>query len=145
MKTKIQEHVPAKPKPGGEKHLRRVRRVCSGLPGTVEKISHGAPTFFAGKVYCMFVNNHHDDGHVAIWIPAARGMQEALIEEAPETYFRPPYVGVKGWVGVELGSVSDETLEIHLREAWKMIAPKKLQEPALRTGSRKKPSATRGT
>src|SRR5215469_4008166 len=49
----------------------------------------------------MFANNHHGDGHVAAWFPAAAGVQAALIEDAPETYFRPPYVGVSGWVGVE--------------------------------------------
>jgi hypothetical protein len=49
-------------------------------------------------------------GHVAVWIPAASGVQAALIEEAPDTYFRPPYVGVGGWVGVETSKVDDQTV-----------------------------------
>jgi hypothetical protein len=57
----------------------------------------------------MFANNH-GDGHVAVWVPAAPGVQADLIEEAPDTYFRPPYVGGGGWVGVELTSVDDERL-----------------------------------
>jgi len=118
---------PAKKLKKGEKQIVRVRKICTSLPGTSEKLSHGEPTFFVNKkVFVMFANNHHDDGHVAVWIPTREGMQQLLIEEAPEIYFRPPYVGVKGWVGVELDKVTDEALSAHIREAWKMIAPKKL-------------------
>lgn len=79
----------------------------------------------SGKVFASFDNDHHGAGHVAVWIPAAPGLQEALIEEAPEVYFRPPYVGCKGWVGIELARVSDEVLAGHLREAWGMMAGRK--------------------
>jgi hypothetical protein len=68
----------------------------------------------------MFANNHHGDGHVAVWLPAAAGVQ-ALIEEAPETYFRPPYVGASGWVGVELSKVGDEQLGALIREAFRLM------------------------
>src|SRR5215813_11937403 len=95
-----------------EKHLERVRRICAALPETTEKLSHGEPTFFAAKkVYVMFANNHHNDGHIAVWLPAALGQQTTLIKASPETYFKPPYVGVRGWVGVELSRVSDADLE----------------------------------
>ena len=108
-------------------HLQRVRRICATLPGTTEKLSHGEPTFFVGKrVYAMFANNHHNDGHVAVWIPSTPGVQEMLIHTSPKTFFRPPYVGVKGWVGIELECVSDEDLDAHLLDAWRMIAPKKI-------------------
>jgi hypothetical protein len=98
------------------------------LPETTEKLSHGEPTFFVKKkVYAMFDNNHHNDGHIAVWVPAAPGMQAMLIKSEPEKFFRPPYVGVRGWVGIELEQVSDEELSMHLLEAWRLIAPKKLQ------------------
>ena len=111
-----------------EGHLRRVRRICSALPGTTEKLSHGEPTFFVHKkVYTMFANNHHNDGHVAVWIPASPGVQPLLIREAPAVFFKPPYVGVKGWIGIELAQISDEELAAHILEAWQLIAPKKLK------------------
>jgi hypothetical protein len=51
-------------------HLRRVRRICIGLPETTKNISHGEPTFFVRKkVYTMFTNNHHNDGHIAVQDP----------------------------------------------------------------------------
>lgn len=104
--------------------IERVRRLCVALPEVTEKLSHGEPTFFARKkVFAMFSNNHHNDGHIAVWIPAAPGLQQALIEESPETYYRPPYVGVRGWVGIELARIGDEALREHLAAAHRMNAP----------------------
>ena len=96
------------------------------MPDTIEKTSHGEPTFFCKKgVFAMFSNNHHKDGHVAVWLPASPGVQEALIEEAPRTYYCPPYVGSSGWIGVELDQVSEEALDAHIRQAWQLITNKK--------------------
>ena len=109
--------------------IERVRRVCMALPETTEKLSHGEPTWFVKKkVFAMFSNNHHHDGHIAVTIPAAIGIQQMLIERDPEKFYRPPYVGVRGWVGIELARVSDEELALHINEAWRLIAPKKLQD-----------------
>ena len=108
--------------------LKRVREICATLPSVTEKLSHGAPTFFAEKdkkVFAVFDNNHHNDGHLAVWVPAQPGLQAALIDEAPATYFKPPYVGSSGWIGIELNQISDEALAIHIHEAWHLVAKKK--------------------
>ena len=108
--------------------IERVRRICLALPGTWEKISHGEPTWFVGKkVFAMFSNNHHHDGHIAVTVPAAIGIQEMLIEKAPRKFYSPPYVGVRGWIGIEVNRVSDKELRMHIEEAWRLIAPKKLR------------------
>lgn len=105
-----------------EDQIQRVRKLCLALPGAAEKLSHGEPTFFVKKrVFAMCSNNHHNDGHVAVWIPAPPGEQEALIAAAPAVYYRPPYLGVKGWVGIELDQIGEEELGAHLSEAWKLI------------------------
>lgn len=110
-----------------ETPIERVRRICLALPETSEKLSHGEPTFFVRKkVFVMFANNHHNDGHVAVWLPAPPGLQAVLIEAEPQKFFKPPYVGVRGWVGVELAAVGDDELSSHIREAWRLIAPAKL-------------------
>jgi hypothetical protein len=109
-------------------HLERVRRICLAMPGTWEKLSHGEPTFFVGKkVFAMCSNNHHNDGRIAVLCPAPPGIQAMLIEADPEKFYKPPYVGVRGWVGIHLNRLRDEELASHLRQAWRMIAPKKLQ------------------
>jgi len=108
----------------------RVRSLALALPGTSEKLSHGESTFFVAKrVFVMFANNHHSDGHRAIWIPTAPGTQAGMIAEAPEVYFKPPYVGVKGWIGVELTRIGDEPLVELIRKAWQLTAPKALLRP----------------
>jgi hypothetical protein len=135
------------PKLDNGKQLARLRRICTSIPGTIEKVSHGEPTFFTPKrVFAIFADNHHCDGRIAVWLPTAAGVQAALIEEAPETYFRPPYVGVNGWVGVELSKVDDEQLGALIREAFRFVdlkaTPSRRSKPsqpvrAERQGSRR--------
>ena len=113
-----------------EDHIQRVRRMALALPETTEKLSHGEPTFFVAKrVFVMVANNHHSDGHTAIWIPVPIGAQAEMIAEAPEIYFKPPYVGVKGWVGVELPKIADDALAGLIRQAWQMTAPRAMLRP----------------
>jgi hypothetical protein len=99
--------------------------VCKSIPGAIEKLSHCEPTFFTPKrVFAMFAGNHHGDGRIAVWLPAAPGVQADLIAESPETYFQPPYVGASGWVGVELSKVDDEQLRALIREAFRIVKAK---------------------
>ena len=123
------ERVIKKPKIDSIKtQLKRVREICATMPSVHEKLSHGEPTFFLEKdkkVFAMFVGYHHHDEHLAVWVPAPPGLQSALISDAPQTYFKPPYVGSSGWVGIELQEISDEALAIHIREAWRLVAAKK--------------------
>lgn len=113
----------------GAAQIERVRRICLSLPETWEKISHGEPTWFVGKkVFAMFSNDHHGDGHVAVTVPAAIGIQEMLIQKSPKKFYCPPYVGCRGWIGIEVSKVSDKELSLHIKEAWRLIAPPKLQQ-----------------
>jgi hypothetical protein len=90
-----------------------------------EKISHGEPTFFTPRrVFAMFANNHHDDGHIAVWLPAGPGVQDAVIEEVPQLFFRPPYVGSVGCIGVEMAGIDDDRLGSLIREAFNLTAAK---------------------
>jgi len=111
-----------------EDQLARVRRLCAALPEATERLSHGEPTFFVGKkVFVMFANNHHNDGHIAVWLPVPPGFQAGLIETSPDVFFKPPYVGVRGWVGIELNRMNDADLEMYINMAWELIAPKRLR------------------
>ena len=120
------------------RQLDRLRRICAALPGVVERISHGAPTFFTpSRVFAMFADYTHGDGRIAVWIPAAPGVQAALIDEDPDTYFRPPYVGVNGWVGVELPKVSDDQLGALIREGFRLVDAKASTFRSAAPGSRR--------
>jgi len=109
--------------------LGRLRAICMALPEAVEKISHGEPTWFAGKgkVFAMLDARHHGSLHVSVWLPAALGAQEALIDSDSKRYFRPPYVGGSGWVGVVLDTRPDWAVVAWLIEqAYRLVAKPRL-------------------
>ena len=116
-----------------ERTLERIREICLALPETSERLSHGAPTFFVRgkKPFLMVLTDHHGDGRFAIWCAAGDGVQGMLIEADPERFFRPPYVGHRGWLGVRLdrGLDWDELAGI-LEDAYAEVAPAKLVEAA---------------
>ena len=80
----------------------RLRATCLALPDVTEKLSHGEPTWFVKDRSFATTADHHHDDRVAVWLAAAAGRQESLVETDPERFFRPPYVGMRGWVGVYL-------------------------------------------
>jgi hypothetical protein len=108
--------------------LQSLRKLCLALPETTELLSHGEPTWFVRdkKTFVMYANHHHDD-RLGFWCAAPPGVQEALVGSAPERYFRPPYVGHRGWLGVYLDVAVDcaEVAEI-VEDAYRMVAPKRL-------------------
>lgn len=80
-----------------------MRAICSELPGVEERLSHGTPAFFArGRMFAQVWDDHHGDGRLALWCAAPPLAQETLVEAEPERFFRPPYVGPRGWLGVRL-------------------------------------------
>src|SRR5690242_18376721 len=97
-------HSPFRRSPAEERLTDRLRKICMALPEANEKLSHGEPTWFAGKgkVFAMLDSHHHGSAHLSVHLPQPLGAQEALIEADPERFFRPPYVGSSGWVGVVL-------------------------------------------
>lgn len=104
--------------------LEKLRRLCLALPDTTERLSHGEPTWFVRdkKVFVMFADHHHDD-RVAFWCAAPAGAQEAMIESDPERFFRPPYVGHRGWLGVRVDAEVDwNEVERIVGDAYAIIA-----------------------
>ena len=99
------------------------------LPEVTERLSHGAPTFFVRdrKTFVTFLDDHHGDGRLALWTAAPPGVQASLVETEPDRFFRPPYVGHRGWLGVRLDVDVDwdEVAQI-VEDAYRCVAPKKL-------------------
>ena len=109
--------------------LERLRRICLALPETSERLSHGAPSFFVREKRCflMLLDDHHGDGSFGIWCAAPAGHQELLVAADPERFFRPPYVGRRGWLGVRLNDEIDwDELEGIVEDAFATVAPPKL-------------------
>jgi hypothetical protein len=106
----------------------RVRAICLALPGAEERLSHGSPAFFAGKQFLMlWADGHHDHQFPHIWFAAPPGAQDELVRSEPDRFFRPPYVGTRGWVGLRLDQPIDwKELGSICEEAFRTVAPKKL-------------------
>jgi len=107
----------------------RLRAICLALPEANERISHGEPTWFAGKgkTFAMLDNHHHGAAHLGVWLPQPPDMQAALVESDPALFFRPPYLGPRGWVGVVLDTGPDwDMVGALVREAYRHVATKKL-------------------
>ena len=110
--------------------VERVRAVCVGLPEVIERPSHGSPAFFVrGKksFVMLWADGHHDNHFPHLWCAAPAGAQQELIAADPERFFRPPYVGHRGWLGVRLDRDPDwdEIAEV-CTDAYRAVAPKAL-------------------
>src|SRR5258706_11145967 len=106
----------------------KVRAICMSMPEVTEKPSHGAPSFFIKKQFVMlWPDGHHDHHFPHLWCAAPTGAQEELIETEPERFFRPPYVGARGWLGVRLDRKVDlDEIAAVCKDAYRTVAPKKL-------------------
>ena len=107
-----------------------VREVCLSLPEAEEVRSHGSPDFrVRGKTFATYVVNHHGDGRIALWLAAAPGAQQFHVERSAKHYFVPPYVGPRGWLGVQLDKGLDwRRIAERVYEAYRHVAPKKLAD-----------------
>jgi hypothetical protein len=110
--------------------VERVRAICLALPETNERLSHGSPSWFIRdkKQFASLDDHHHGVDRIAIWCPAPPGVQEEVVAAEPDRFFRPPYVGGHGWIGVRIDEVDgggpdwDELAAI-LLDAYCKVAP----------------------
>lgn len=102
----------------------RVRKIALALEGTTEKLSHGEPSFFRGRMFVTVDNNHHGSGHVAVWCRAEPGAQASFVDASPQHFFVPPYLGVDGWLGVRLDSrLAWPVIAGLVEQAWRLARP----------------------
>ena len=117
------------PKPNSRpKVLARLQALVAALPDTVEKIAWGGPTFrvAGGRMFAMYDDHHHGEARVALWCRAPEGVQEMLVSADPQRFFRPPYVGPDGWIGIRLDGVVDwEEVADFLAAAHRLAMPVK--------------------
>ena len=110
-----------------ETDAQRLRAICLALPEVTERLSHGAPTWFVrGKssFVTLWAHGHHDHDFPHLWCAGLPGAQQELVAAEPGTFFRPPYVGGRGWIGIRLDRDPDwtEIAELCL-DAYRAVAP----------------------
>jgi hypothetical protein len=108
-------------------HLARVAEICLSFPEVVERLSHGAPTYFVRdkkSFASLMVSGHHQFDFAHLVCASDLVVQAALVAERPDSFFVPPYVGGRGWIGVRL----DRDLTLNeigelCEDAYRLIAP----------------------
>jgi hypothetical protein len=107
-----------------------LRTICLALPEVTERLSHGAPTWFVRdkkSFVTLWARGHHRDEFPHLWCAAPPGAQGELVATDPETFFRPQYVGGRGWIGVRLdGTVSWTEIAELCQDAYRVVAPARL-------------------
>jgi hypothetical protein len=107
----------------------QLRAICLALPEVTERLSHGAPTFFIGKksFVTLWADGHHAEDFPHLWCAGLPGAQQELTAAEPSRFFRPPYVGGRGWIGVRLDRDLDWGQIAELcQDAYRAIAPARL-------------------
>src|SRR5450432_688535 len=112
----------------GKPLLAKVEGIALALPSAMKIINHGRPAFAVNeKSFVMFLDNHHNDGRIAIWCKAPPGDQADMVESDPKRYFVPPYVGPRGWIGVRLDVAKPnwKTVATIVRESYNLTTTKR--------------------
>lgn len=108
--------------------VEQLRSLCLTFPEVSERQSHGEPAWFIRekKLFVIGADHHHDD-RIAFWCAAPLGAQETLVDASPDRFFRPPYVGHRGWLGVYLDMPLDwDEIAAIVEDAYRTVAPRKL-------------------
>lgn len=125
--------------------LPRLRKLCLALPEAHEVEAWGEPTFrVKNKMFAMYAaaGNHHGAGRPAVWIRATPANQALMLAASPDRFFKPPYVGPSGWIGVWLdGAVEWEEVAELLNDGYRLTAPRRLQRPLEAETTRAAPAA----
>jgi hypothetical protein len=98
------------------------RRIALSLPEAEERETWGHPTFRIREK--MFAAIAADGASASV--KATKAAQAALLGSDPAVFSRPAYVGVHGWVGINLALVDPDELNELVTEAWLLSAPKRL-------------------
>ena len=105
--------------------LDRLRAICLAFPEATEGGGVGDPSWkVRDKIFAM---QHGFADRPSLWCKAQPGLQAGLIRSNPTRFFRPPYVGGHGWIGIRLDVPLDwdEVADL-IDESYRMTAPKRL-------------------
>jgi predicted DNA-binding protein (MmcQ/YjbR family) len=104
-----------------ESALKKLRAICADLPGAVETVTWGHPTFKAGKKAFAVLEPYK--GEFAIAFKASFADQAALTMQ-PRFYITP-YSGKHGWTSLRLqGRIDWRQIRDLIERAYRLTAPK---------------------
>jgi hypothetical protein len=115
-----------------DRGLTELRAIAFALPGVEERISHGRPTFRAGKIFAAFGGSEKIRPGEHRQVPSALIFQPDPVDlpaiEQDERFFVPAYYGPYGGRAIDLADPQVDWNEIAelVDASYRMVAPKKL-------------------
>ncbi|WGX98618.1 MmcQ/YjbR family DNA-binding protein [Nocardioides sp. L-11A] len=112
--------------------LAELRAICLGLPGTEERISHGRPTFRAGKIFAAFGGSEKLRPGEHRMVPSAFIFTPDAVDlpalDADPRFFVPAYYGPYGGRAIDLDDPGVDWAEIAelVDASYRRVAPKRL-------------------
>ncbi len=108
------------------KLLATIRTLALALPETDEATPFGDPWFrVCGKMFCCFTS-HHDKPALVVKV----GRENLDLFLGDPRFFKSPYIGRAGWVGLILDTpVHWDEIRALVRDSYNRVAPKKLRLP----------------
>jgi hypothetical protein len=115
--------------PRGGSARERVVAIVRALPeGAVVPHDEHLSLEVRKKRFGWFLEDHHDDGRLALHCRATAALRTELEASAPSMLHVPKYTGHRGWIGLwlDVPGVAWSAVERVLTEAWRATAPKAL-------------------
>jgi phosphoribosylglycinamide formyltransferase-1 len=115
--------------PPEERRLARLTEICLALPEANREVmgDHAAFTVRKRK-FVYFLSDHHGDGIVSVCFRTQTGQSDALLATEPERFYKPAYIGPRGWIGLrlDLGKIDWSEVSEFVRDSYRLAAPRKL-------------------
>jgi predicted DNA-binding protein (MmcQ/YjbR family) len=112
--------------------LADVRRLALAYPGATEKVSHGRPGFFAGKMFAMYGGSTKPDARTMTAVPHCVMVKvddlDGVALRQDERFFYPAYLGPSGWLGLDFSVADVDWAEVGelIDASYRLVAPRKL-------------------
>src|SRR5947207_15018490 len=105
-----------------------VKKIASGLPGVEESTSYGTPSLKIGGslLACMAINKSAEPNSLGLSIDFDQ--RDALITEAPDTYYITDHYVNHPVVLVRLSRVNRDILRDLLHAAWRFVSAEKTRK-----------------
>lgn len=112
-----------------DQRLVQLTQICLALPET-SRVYFGIHSRFLvrNKAFAYFLNNHHDNGIVALSCKVAAGLNSVMAAADPTRFYLPAYLGANGWVGLRLDAEESDWDEVRalVHDSYRLQAPKRL-------------------
>jgi predicted DNA-binding protein (MmcQ/YjbR family) len=112
--------------------LKRLRKVCLGLPDVEQTVSFGHPTFkVRNKTFAVL---EEYKGELGICVNVGKLLQGIFLDDS--RFFRTPYVGKYGWVTLRVyaGRLNWNEIGGLVKGSYLLAAPKAPKKQGLRPG-----------